>query len=214
MNRFGLALSGGGFRATLYHLGVIRCLRDAGVLPRITHITTVSGGSILGAHLALNWDRYCGEPEQFDEAAAEIIRFVQLDVRNRIVRRFPFGMVGNGFRTAVRMRPVRQWTRPGLLERYYERSLFGDTPLSQLPDSPRLHILSTNLSEGCLCSFNQNGLLMLRRVAGHRDRFERVKAGLATPAVSRFKHSRPSREAHPQGEVAEPKHQHRRSCPS
>ena len=89
MNRFGLALSGGGFRATLYHLGVVRCLRDAGVLPKITHITTVSGGSILGAHLALNWERYCGTPEQFDEVAAEIIRFVQLDVRNRIVRRFP-----------------------------------------------------------------------------------------------------------------------------
>ena len=68
MQRLGLALSGGGFRATLYHLGVVRFLRDAGILPRVTHITAVSGGSILGAHLALNWDRYCGTPEQFDSA--------------------------------------------------------------------------------------------------------------------------------------------------
>ena len=30
---------------------------------KITHITTVSGGSILGAHLGLNWDRHCGTPE-------------------------------------------------------------------------------------------------------------------------------------------------------
>ena len=67
MKRLGLALSGGGFRATLYHLGVVRCLRDAGVLPEVTHITTVSGGSILGAHLALNWNRYCGSDEEFDE---------------------------------------------------------------------------------------------------------------------------------------------------
>lgn len=180
MNQFGLSLSGGGFRATLYHLGVVRCLRDSGVLPRITHITTVSGGSVLGAHMALNWDRYCGTPEEFDEAAAEIIRFVQLDVRNRIVRRFPFTAVGNAARSMLRLGARRQWTRPGLLERYYERFLFGDTPLSQLPDHPRLHILSTNLSEGCLCSFNQNGLLIQRRVAGHRDRFERVQVGLTT----------------------------------
>ena len=39
MRRVGLALSGGGFRATLYHLGVVRYLRDAGILPKISHIT-------------------------------------------------------------------------------------------------------------------------------------------------------------------------------
>lgn len=32
MKRFGFAFSGGGFRASLYHLGVIRYLRDAGNL--------------------------------------------------------------------------------------------------------------------------------------------------------------------------------------
>lgn len=180
MNRLGLALSGGGFRATLYHLGVIRCLKDNGVLPKITHITTVSGGSVIGAHLALNWERYCGTNEQFDEAAAEIIRFVKLDVRNRIVRRFPIGLFGNWGRALILKKPIRQWTRPGLLERYYEQHLFGDTPLSQLPAHPRLHILATNLSEGCLCSFNQNGLLMQRRVAGHSDRFQRIQSDLAT----------------------------------
>ena len=131
MNRYGLALSGGGFRATIYHLGVVRCLRDAGVLPKITHITTVSGGSVLGAHLALNWEQYCGTPEEFDKAAAQIIRFVQLDVRNRIVRRFPFASLANKARSMLMMRQRRQWTRAGLLERYYERFLFGDTSLSQ-----------------------------------------------------------------------------------
>ena len=41
--------------------------------------------------------------------------------------------------------------------------LYGDTSLFQLPERPQLHILATNLSEGCLCSFNRNGLLMQRR---------------------------------------------------
>ena len=55
MSHIGLALSGGGFRATLYHLGVLRYLRDAQVLNQVSHITSVSGGSIMAAHLVLNW---------------------------------------------------------------------------------------------------------------------------------------------------------------
>src|SRR6188768_642080 len=91
--KIGLALSGGGFRATLYHLGLIRFLRDADLLRQVTHITSVSGGSIMAAHLALNWDNYTGSPKEFDHAAAQLIAFTRLDVRNRIVRRFPLGLL-------------------------------------------------------------------------------------------------------------------------
>ena len=62
MNRIGLALSGGGFRATLYHLGLVRFLRDAGLLSQVTHISSVSGGSVFAAHLVLNWDRTTARP--------------------------------------------------------------------------------------------------------------------------------------------------------
>jgi predicted acylesterase/phospholipase RssA len=89
MNKIGLALSGGGFRASLYHLGLVRFLRDASVLGQVTHITSVSGGSIFAAHLVLNWDRYNGSANKFDAAAFEFLSFVRLDVRNRIARRFP-----------------------------------------------------------------------------------------------------------------------------
>ena len=60
MPKLGLALSGGGFRATLYHLGVVRYLRDTGILQEVSDIASVSGGSILAAHLVLNWDKYTG----------------------------------------------------------------------------------------------------------------------------------------------------------
>jgi len=180
MHRLGLALSGGGFRATLYHLGVVRFLRDAEILPKITHMTTVSGGSILGAHLALNWEKYCGSPVEFEEAADQIVRFVQLDVRNRIVRRFPLTALVNLARRILLQSSHRRLTRPGLLERYYEKFLYGDTCLFQLPESPQLHVLATNLSEGCLCSFSRDGLLRQRRTPGRSDRFERVTMGLAT----------------------------------
>lgn len=180
MDHFGLALSGGGFRGTLYHLGVVRFLRDAGLLGRVTHITSVSGGSILGAHLALHWDRYCGSDRDFDEVSAELIRFTQLDVRNRIVRRFPMTSSINMLRRLLWLGGNRKLTRPGLLECHYEKFLYGDVPLSQLPARPHLHILATNLSEGCLCAFNRDGLLLQRRASGKRDRFERVGMGLAT----------------------------------
>jgi predicted acylesterase/phospholipase RssA len=45
----GLALSGGGFRAAAFHLGVLRRLRELGVLGQIRVMSTVSGGSIVGA---------------------------------------------------------------------------------------------------------------------------------------------------------------------
>jgi predicted acylesterase/phospholipase RssA len=48
----GLALSGGGFRATAFHLGVLKRLRELGLLDRITYLSGVSGGSIAAAHWA------------------------------------------------------------------------------------------------------------------------------------------------------------------
>ena len=48
-----LCLSGGGYRAMLFHLGVIWRLRDAGWLERLDRISSVSGGSITAAVLAL-----------------------------------------------------------------------------------------------------------------------------------------------------------------
>src|SRR3954453_4769248 len=85
MKKIGLALSGGGFRATLYHLGLVRFLRDAGLLPQVSHITAVSGGSIVAPHLPLNGARYTGSATEFGSAAGELLAFVRLDVRNRII---------------------------------------------------------------------------------------------------------------------------------
>jgi predicted acylesterase/phospholipase RssA len=179
MNRFGLALSGGGFRAVLYHLGLIRLLRDAGILPQVTHICSVSGGSIVAAHLVLNWARYNGSPNEFDAAAAEVLSFLRLDVRNRIVRRFPLAFPLRGPRWLFGI-SNRKLTRTGLLEYHYEKYLYGDTSLFELPVRPELHILATNLSEGCLCSFNRNGLMMMHRLPGVAVRIDRIHAGLAT----------------------------------
>jgi predicted acylesterase/phospholipase RssA len=182
MKKIGLALSGGGFRATLFHLGLARFLRDAGILRQVTHITSVSGGSIFAAHLVLNWDLYIGTVKEFDQAAASLLAFTRMDVRNRIVRRFPLGLLVRGPRRLVGL-SNRQLTRTGCLEKQYEKHLYGDKSLFELPERPHLHILSTNLSEGCLCSFNRDGLWMMKEKAG-QSQIERIRVGLMTVSMA------------------------------
>jgi len=47
--RLGLALSGGGFRASFYHIGVLARMAEFGMLRHVESLSTVSGGSIVGA---------------------------------------------------------------------------------------------------------------------------------------------------------------------
>jgi predicted acylesterase/phospholipase RssA len=49
IGKVGLALSGGGFRASYYHLGVLACLAERDVLRDVEVLSCVSGGSIVGA---------------------------------------------------------------------------------------------------------------------------------------------------------------------
>lgn len=44
-----LALSGGGARAMAFHLGCFRALHDRKILPKVKVMSTVSGGSVIGA---------------------------------------------------------------------------------------------------------------------------------------------------------------------
>jgi predicted acylesterase/phospholipase RssA len=91
-SRIGLVLSGGGFRATLFHLGVIRFLRDAQLLTDVKHICSVSGGSIMAAHLLTKWHAYSSlDAREFNEAAAKLIDFIRRDVRDLVMRRFLCG---------------------------------------------------------------------------------------------------------------------------
>lgn len=51
----GLSLSGGGFRAMLFHAGALLRLNELGLLSRVRRIASVSGGSITAGVLARNW---------------------------------------------------------------------------------------------------------------------------------------------------------------
>ncbi|MCV2362286.1 patatin-like phospholipase family protein [Paucibacter sp. DJ1R-11] len=48
-HKLGLALAGGGFRASLFHVGVLRRLAELDLLRYVEVLSTVSGGSVVGA---------------------------------------------------------------------------------------------------------------------------------------------------------------------
>lgn len=68
--RIGLALSGGGSRAIAFHLGTLRALNKLGLLERLEVLSTVSGGSVIGALYAAHE----GDFESFEEKVKGLLR--------------------------------------------------------------------------------------------------------------------------------------------
>lgn len=69
--RVGLALSGGGSRAIAFHLGCLRALHDLGILQQSKIISTVSGGSVIGAAYAY---RGYSDFDEFDRDMVALLR--------------------------------------------------------------------------------------------------------------------------------------------
>lgn len=69
MPRIGVAMSGGGYRAAAWGLGVLRCLDDVGLGADVTTVSSVSGGSLTNAYEGL-----CGgaDPAQREAFAARL----------------------------------------------------------------------------------------------------------------------------------------------
>lgn len=178
-----LCLSGGGFRATFFHLGLIDYLRSAGKLNQVKNIYSVSGGSITAAYLVLNWDRFVGSKESYENACAELVRFGQRDLRGRIIRRW---ILFSPLRLMPFMR--HRFSRLGLLQRYYgtlfNRALLQD--LAVMPQQPNLKILSTSMTTGNLCSFDSTGFEVTFGSESRRFMTQLVPISFAVAASSAF----------------------------
>lgn len=76
-----LALSGGGARAIAFHLGCLRALQDRKILDKVKVISTVSGGSVIGAHWAYKSQSF----EEFDQEIVLLLkRGIQRDIFNQV----------------------------------------------------------------------------------------------------------------------------------
>ena len=75
--KVGLALSGGGFRASFFHLGVLARLAEMDALRSVETLSTVSGGSILGAHYYLEVQNLLKTKADNDITRQDYIRIVR-----------------------------------------------------------------------------------------------------------------------------------------
>lgn len=145
-----LCLSGGGFRAALFHLGALRRLNELGMLSKITHVSAVSGGSILAAHLArsLRWPLPPGSrvpEEEWERMVASFWALASTNLRTEpMLRRLlrPRGWVDSS--TAVTT-----------MARTYER-LIGPEMLAALPREPAFTFFATDLTFGTSWRFERD----------------------------------------------------------
>lgn len=75
--KVGLALSGGGFRAALFHLGMLARLAECDVLRSVETLSTVSGGSIVGAHYYLELRQLLQEKPDAELTREDYLALVQ-----------------------------------------------------------------------------------------------------------------------------------------
>ena len=133
--RIGLALSGGGFRAAAFHLGVMRKLNELQLLDKIDLLSCVSGGSIAGAHLAFNWQK----PDVLD-------RLDHYLATRSIAVSSVIGGIVDLFATRLEK-----------LADSYDRHLFERGTLGQLAGGPRVYLNATNLATGNMFFFVAGG---------------------------------------------------------
>lgn len=140
-----LALSGGGFRAVLFHIGVLWRLNELGILGRLARISSVSGGSITSGLLAIRWPRLqfaCDgcSPNFESEVAAPLREFCgrNIDVASVLTGAF------NPFRSAGEA-----------VADEYRRRLGMDASLQSLPDDPRFVFNATNFATGVSFRFSK-----------------------------------------------------------
>ncbi len=97
--KMGVALSGGGFRASLFHLGVLARLAELDLLRHVHVLSCVSGGSIVGAHYHLEVKRLLKTKDDTQITHGDYIEIVQ-----RMIRDFVAGVQEN-VRTRIAANP-------------------------------------------------------------------------------------------------------------
>jgi NTE family protein len=156
-----LCLSGGGYRAALFHLGGLRRLNELGVLGRVDTISSVSGGSVVAAYIArrIPWPLAAPVPqdEWEDQVAAPFRRLVRRNIRTwPMVKRYllPWNWFGTSPDTDALAEELRAFV--------------GDATLADLPARPRFVLSATDLTLGVNWVFE-------------RDRMGDYRAGYLRP---------------------------------
>jgi NTE family protein len=186
-----LCLSGGGYRAMLFHLGTFLRLNEAGWLKRLDRISSVSGGSIAAAALAVAW-------AELDFGADGVAR--SFDPVTKRIRRI--GGISIDVKSALSALAIPGESAADRAARHYTQ-LLGDSTLQDLPATPDFILCSTNLGSGVLWRFCRAymGDYRVGRIASPRTPLAHAVAASAAfpPVLSPLRLKLPS-----EGWIADP----------
>jgi NTE family protein len=180
--KIGLALSGGGCRAIAFHLGCLRALNHLGLLHRVNVLSTVSGGSVIGAY-------YHAHQGDFSSFEVKIRELLSCGLAKPMARRLfsPLGIkivaafiaiglvamcvalvrvlvtiaslitpswLSNKFERLEIRSPLHRFaSRTSLLEAVLDDLLYKGATLTTLPTHPNLVINATELRTGSAFRF-------------------------------------------------------------
>ena len=172
--RLGLAMSGGGYRAAAFHLGVLRGLHEAGLLSHVRVVSGVSGGALLAAA----W--VCRSDVPFDVFEQEMRGLLARDLKRRVLVA--------AFRPdrALRLLVSPRYSLTEVLADVLDRDLFGGRSLGALRNvTPRLVLNATTLNHGTGFRMTPDRLgdwLLSTRDRRRLDRFRVARAVAASAA--------------------------------
>jgi NTE family protein len=142
----GIALSGGGFRAMLFHAGALTRMNELGPLSRAKRIASVSGGSITSGYLAKRW-KDLGNADANGVFANFVTTIVEpilafsrqkIDVVDALTGLLPWESAS------------------GEVAKSYDSNLFNGKTLQDVPDAPFFVFCATNLQTGVLWRFTKS----------------------------------------------------------
>jgi NTE family protein len=143
-----LCLSGGGFRAMVFHLGALWRLNEVGLLKKLDRISSVSGGSITAGMLGLQWKRLNFDGQGTATNLLDLVITPVLDLADHTldVISIAEGII-NPFKSIAEE-----------IADAYRSHLYGHATLQDLPsdnEGPRFVINATNVQTKVLWRFSK-----------------------------------------------------------
>lgn len=147
----GLCLSGGGFKAAMYHVGSLARLNELGALQKIARISSVSGGAIAAGLLAARWNTLNFKDGVATEFVDQVVTpLINMCLRANIDRIAICGGLLSPFERATDKtdRAYNEWL--------YKNAHLDDLPKEEPGVAPRFVFNATNLSLNTLVRFSRD----------------------------------------------------------
>lgn len=192
--KLGLALSGGGFRASFFHIGVLASLAQRGILKKISVISTVSGGSIIGAMYYLRLKELLEKKydsgitrtdiENYvtDQDYIELIRKLENDFLEGVQKNIRMHVFSNIWRNFQMAKP--NYSRSDRIGQLYDEHFYGNGMIQMkcLKIIPKGENNTFHPEIGNKTRINKVPILLINATTlntGHNWRFEASRMGVA-----------------------------------